>query len=500
MYDTLRSFDCRTLSNRLFVLWLWPLLLVFGLILSAPAVKAAPLPTSFAPLVKELLPSVVNIRASNKSDAAPAQDGQQGPRMPQGLEDFFREFGIPMPNLPNNPNQPSTALGSGFVIDDTGILVTNNHVIDGADEVFVTLQSGEEFVAELVGTDPKTDIAVLKIDTDGFPLKAVPFGDSDQSEVGDWVLAIGNPLGSLGGSVTAGIISARGRNINSGPYDDFIQTDAAINRGNSGGPLFNTRGEVIGINTIILSPNGGSIGIGFSIPSNLASRVIDQLIRFGSTRRGWLGVLIQDINPEMAESLGDPDLKGALVSQVTPGGPAEAAGLEVGDLIVGFDGHPVDSSRSLPILVAETPVGKEVVVKLIRGGSTMKVDVVLGQLEKAEQSQLASNPAPTQEPEEVRYVLGLQLGKITRKLTQRFELDPYAEGLVIVGVEPDSRAAQIRVVPGMVVARVNQRSVTTLEDFEEILEEARDKGRENILLLIKGKQGSRFLTLPLAEE
>ncbi|NQY82105.1 MAG: Do family serine endopeptidase [Alphaproteobacteria bacterium] len=491
-------------AHRVLAVLMYGVLFVATVIAIVFKANAAPAPASFAPLTKQLLPSVVNIRVNVEAiETAEGQGGQQqAPRISPGFEDFFRQFGMPLPDGPQNRDLPSTAMGSGFIIDTSGIVVTNNHVINKADKVFVTLQSGEEFEAELIGTDPKTDLAVLKFDSGSTKLMAVSFGDSDQSEVGDWVLAIGNPFGHLGGSVTAGIISARGRNINAGPYDDFIQIDAAINRGNSGGPLFNMNGKVIGINTAILSPNGGSVGLGFSVPSNLASNVIGQLLEFGATRRGWLGVLIQDITPEIAESLGNRGLKGALVSQVTEKGPAETAGFEVGDLIVSFDGKLVESSQKLPILVAETPVGKEVSVGILRGREPMVLSVMLGQLEKAENLQLSASdkivkPKSAEGREEM---LGLVLSEITDSLAERFEIDPYTEGIVILEVAPTSKAASLGVHPGDVVVKINQKPVSSLAEVKELLELAKSEDRENVLLFLRSQGNARFVALPLKPE
>ena len=285
------------------------------------------------------------------------------PRFPEGspFEDFFKEF------EDRGQARRTQSLGSGFIIDSSGIVVTNNHVIENADKISVILANDEVFEAELIGRDQKTDIAVLKIDPGNTKLSAVSFGDSDELRVGDWVIAIGNPFG-LGGTVTAGIVSARGRDIGSGPYDDFIQTDASINRGNSGGPLFNLDGDVIGINTAIFSQSGGSVGIGFAISANLATQVVQQLQDFGRTRRGWLGVFIQEVTEDIAESLGLKTANGALVASVTENGPADKAGLQAGDVILKFDGKAVEKSRDLPRIVAETTVEKTVEVELVRDG------------------------------------------------------------------------------------------------------------------------------------
>lgn len=454
-------------------------------------------PASFAPMIKEVMPAVVNIHVEATRNA---ESGSAIPQIPQGMEDFFRQFGIPLPDLPEQgEGQRGISVGSGFIIDESGIVITNEHVIRGADKITLMVRNGmktEEFSAELIGSDAKTDLAVLQFDSDGLALKAVTLGDSDDADTGDWVVAIGNPLGRLVGTATAGIISARGRDIGSGPYDDFIQTDAAINQGNSGGPLFNTDGEVIGINTMIVSPNGGSIGLGFAVPSNLAKNVIEQLLEFGTTRRGWLGVLIQDISKDIAESMGNPDVTGALVSEVTRDGPAEAAGFEVGDLITEFDGKDVESSAKLPILVAETEIGKRVAVKILRNGEEKVLKVTLGQLEKAEKNQLAVADA-SKSSASGDSILGLELAEMTASLAKRFKLDSSIDGLVVLKVTKGSKAAKVGIRPGDVVLKVNQISVNALADAREILEEAAGNDRKNVLLFLKTSQGSRFVALPL---
>ncbi|MEL6481195.1 MAG: Do family serine endopeptidase, partial [Pseudomonadota bacterium] len=346
-------------------------------------------PGSFADLAERLSPAVVNISTAQKVEQA--ERGEQ--QVPEGtpFEDLFRDFFER--GRPQGPRQVQS-LGSGFVISAEGYVVTNNHVIEEADEITVNFADGSSLPAELVGTDPKTDIALLKIEPTQ-PLEFVKFGDSEASRVGDWVLAIGNPFG-LGGSVSAGIISARDRNINAGPYDDFIQTDAAINRGNSGGPLFNLDGEVIGVNTAIISPTGGSIGIGFAVPSAIAENVVAQLQEFGQTKRGWLGVRIQTVNDELAEALGLDRPQGALVADVTSEGPAEEGGIEAGDVILKFDGKDISEMRDLPRIVAETAVGSTVRVVVFRKGKTQSVKVTLGLLEE----QASVTPAALQPAEE----------------------------------------------------------------------------------------------------
>ncbi|MEN8195899.1 MAG: Do family serine endopeptidase, partial [Pseudomonadota bacterium] len=351
-------------------------------------------PDSFADLVETLQPAVVNVSTTQMMDGG----GNEGLEFefPEGspFRDFFDQFNRKRGEQEERPRR-AQSLGSGFIIAAEGLVVTNNHVIEGADKITVTLVDDTTYDAELVGRDTKTDLALLKIQADReFPF--VSWGNSDKMRVGDWVIAIGNPLG-LGGTVTAGIVSARQRDIRSGPYDDFLQTDAPINRGNSGGPLFDMNGNVIGINTAIYSQSGGSIGIGFAIPSNLADGVIDQLRNFGTTRRGWLGVQIQQVTDEIAESLGLKDARGALVAGVLDGSPAKAAKMKEGDVILKFDGRNVNESRKLPRIVADTAVGKAVKVVVWRAGDEITVTVTLGELEKFDEANLPAD-APGDEP------------------------------------------------------------------------------------------------------
>ena len=374
--------------SNLKLFYVIPVSLFLVFIVFSTTVGARSAPESFANLAEKLLPAVVNISTT----AVVKQSAGKRPELPQfppgsPFEDFFREFFDR-----NNPKQQrkSTSLGSGFIIDGKGIVITNNHVIQGADEISVVLQNNETLKAEVVGRDIKTDIAVLRVK----PKKDLPFvklGKSDKIRVGDWVVAIGNPFG-LGGTVTAGIVSARGRNINSGPYDDFIQTDASINRGNSGGPLFNMAGEVIGINTAIFSPSGGSIGIGFSIPSSIANSVISQLIKYGKTKRGWLGVRIQSVTDEIAESLGLEKATGALIASVTENSPAAKGGIKAGDVVLRFNSKIVKSMRSLPKIVAETEINKRVDVEVWRGRKKIVTQVSVGELDEEQVTKRVVTP------------------------------------------------------------------------------------------------------------
>ncbi len=450
-------------------------------------------PVTFAELAEEVSPSVVNITTST---TIAGRTGPQGV-VPEGspFEDFFND----LENGERGAPRRSSALGSGFVISSDGYIVTNNHVIEGADEILIEFFPGdaEGVPAELVGTDPNTDIAVLKVDLTG--LEFVEFGDSNDigARVGDWVMAMGNPLGQ-GFSVSAGIVSARNRAL-SGTYDDYIQTDAAINRGNSGGPLFNMDAEVIGVNTAILSPNGGSIGIGFAMSSAVVTNVVDQLIEFGETRRGWLGVRIQDVTPDMIDAIdGLETAAGALVTSV-PAGPAEDAGMLAGDLITTFDGIEIEDTRELVRIVGNSPVGKEVPVVVLRNGETEDLTVVLG---RRETSEAAAFPAAAEEPEtpvEPSAVLGMTLSEITPELEEQFSLEG-ATGLVITDIAPDSDAATKGLVAGDLIVEAGRVEVSTVAEFEEQIAAAREAGRKSVLLLLRRGGDPRFEALLLGDE
>ena len=453
-------------------------------------VGAADRPDSFADQVERLSPAVVNISTTTIVNEGPAMDM---PQFPPGspFEDFFKNFGE------NDRKRRAASLGSGFIIDESGIVVTNFHVIENAEEITVTLSDETVFTAKVLGQDQKTDIAVLKIDPGDVKLTAVPFGDSDSLRVGDWVLAIGNPFG-LGGTVTAGIVSARGRDIGNGPYDDFIQTDASINRGNSGGPLFNTDGEVIGINTAIFSQTGGSVGIGFAISSNLAKRVTSQLAEFGTTRRGWLGVFIQEVTPEIAESLGLDDAVGALVSTVNENSPAEAAGLEPGDVIVSFDGKMIDRMKDLPRIVAETEIGKTVPVMVIRNGSKIEVEVTLGELEKAELVGIVKEEAGgnTESFEK----LGFSVENLTADLAVELGLDAETRGVVVTDVVDGGPAFTKGLRVGDIIKRFGQRRVEDAADLAKSVTQTRESGRAGVLLLVESEGRERFIQIGFAKD
>ncbi|MDB2563491.1 Do family serine endopeptidase [Amylibacter sp.] len=451
-------------------------------------------PESFADLAEELSPSVVNITTS--TTIAGVTD-QARPQIPEGspFEDLFRDF---FNNGEGGQARPrrSSALGSGFVVSSDGYIVTNNHVIDKADEIVIEFFDGKELVAKLVGRDPKTDIAVLKVEASE-PLPFVGFGDSDIARVGDWVMAIGNPLGQ-GFSVSAGIISARNRTLRSGPYDDFIQTDAAINRGNSGGPLFNMSGEVIGVNTAIISPNGGSIGLGFSMSSRVVGRVVKQLKEYGETRRGWLGVQIQDIDSDMAEALGLDKVSGALVSGV-PEGPGADAGIQSGDVIISFDGVEVEDTRGLVTAVGNADVGKVVRVIIFRDGKTKTIKVTLGRREAAEKEKLVP---VTKAPEKIKETekFGMKLLTINSESRIQLNLPEDLEGVAVLDVSETSDAFEKGIRAGDVIVEAGRNKIADVNDISKIFEDAIEAGRKSILLLVLRGDNSRFVGLSLSEK
>jgi serine protease Do len=496
--------------------------------LAAPAatpVFAHPAPDSFADLAQSLLPAVVNVSSSMAAKAS--ADAPEMPVFPPGspFEQYFKDFmnrhhgggnggggndenggggddddpgqGQDSPDQgPVHPHRMQS-LGSGFIIDPAGYIVTNNHVIEGADEITVTLQDNTTLTATVVGHDDRTDLALLKVQSDK-PLPAVKFGDSDASRVGDWVLAIGNPFG-LGGSVTAGIVSARGRDIQQGPYDDFIQTDAAINKGNSGGPLFNMSGDVIGINTAILSPSGGSIGLGFAIPSGEAKVVIDQLRQFHRPRRGWLGVRIQQVTPDIAETLGLHGAEGALVAGVNTGGPADRAHLQNGDVILTFNSQKLHESRTLSRVVAETPIDQKVPVEIWRNGKPVTIQVVVAEMPD-DAKPAAAPDTPRKMPASTTVDLGnlgMKVAPISGELRQRFKLDDKQKGVVITDVAQDGTAADRGLKAGDVIVEVQQQSVSSPADIQKHLTDARGQGRKSALLLVQGKDGMRWVPLPV---
>ncbi|MEM8839773.1 MAG: DegQ family serine endoprotease, partial [Pseudomonadota bacterium] len=459
-------------------------------------------PDSVADLAEDLPKAVVNISTAQNISGNNNDRGPVRPELPEGspFQEFFEEFYNREGRGRNQPRRVQS-LGSGFVIDPDGIIITNNHVIADADEITANFADGTKLVATVIGRDEKTDLAVLKVEPES-PLPSVEFGRSSDMRVGDWVMAIGNPFG-LGGTVTAGIVSAINRDINAGPYDNFIQTDAAINRGNSGGPLFNRDGQVIGINTAIFSPSGGgSVGIGFSVPSDTAVAVISQLRAFGETRRGWLGVRIQQVTDDIAEGLGIDEPRGALVAGVTEGGPAAKAGILSGDVVLEFDGRRVEQMRDLPRMVADTPVGKEVDVLVLRKGQEETVQVNLGRLEEGEK--VAANEVQPQAEEEEKEttlsLLGLTIEVLSDELRENFKIPEQTKGVVITAVEEGSSAEEKGVRAGEVILEVSQEAVTEPADVKARVEALSSEDRKSALLLLSGADGElRFVALKIEE-
>lgn len=494
-------------------------LTLLPLSVSFPAPAANFGPPSLAPLVDQLIPAVVNISSTVKMGPMEGMDedsgeqdrgqGQSGPQkmpdmphFPPGspFEDFFNEF----MNKHGGEGQqaPATSLGSGFIIDaDKGYIVTNAHVVQDAEKVRVTLHDDTTMPAEIIGKDEKIDLALLKVDVSKHKLTAVHFGDSGPLRVGDWVLAIGNPFG-LGGTVTTGIISAQARDIQAGPYDDFIQTDASINRGNSGGPMFDMAGNVIGINTAIYSPSGGSVGIGFAIPSNLAKPVIDQLIKYGHTRRGWMGVRIQSVTEDIAESLGLPMHNGALVASITPGGPAEKSGLKPGDVILNFDGKDVTQMRSLPRIVAETDIGKAAPIVYWRDGKKINGSVTIGELEKAEKDGLLKDAVnqdetSTQAQGTAVSSVGLSLRSITDTDRTTYNIPTEVQGVVVTAVAPGKEASDKGMAIGDVIVEINQQAAKDTKTAIDLIAGALKAGKTSVLLLVNREGDVRFVALKL---
>ena len=464
---------------------IWLMALTLALVL-AQAISARALPQSFADLADKISPAVVNITTSTVVE----QGTGPMPMVPEGspFEDFFKRFQDQMPE--GSRPRRSTALGSGFVISEDGYVVTNNHVIKDADEIEIEFFTGERLAAKVVGADPKVDIALLKVEPEK-PLTFVKFGDSDTARVGDWVLAMGNPLGQ-GFSLSAGIVSARNRAL-SGTYDDYIQTDAAINRGNSGGPLFNMDGDVVGVNTAILSPTGGSIGIGFSMASNVVTRVVDQLREFGETRRGWLGVRIQDVTDDVAEAMGLEKVAGALVTDV-PEGPAAEAGMLAGDVILSFDGRDVADTRGLVRQVGNTAVGKAVRVVVFRDGKTRTLKVTLGRREEAEGAIPVAQPGEPEAPQ-TKSMMGLTVQPLDDELRAQLDLDAGIAGLVVTNVDELSEAYEKGLRAGDVITEAGQKKVASIPDLDARITEAREAGRKSILLLVRRAGEPRFMAL-----
>ncbi len=485
-----------------------------------PPAIAAQGPASVADLAEGLLDAVVNISTSQTVKEDGEGDGAVPmPQVPEGspFQEYFKDFFGDKGGAQGDESRKVQSLGSGFVIDaEKGFVVTNNHVIADADEIEVNFNDGSKLKAELVGKDIKTDLAILKVDPTKHKLKAVQFGNSEKARIGDWVLAIGNPFG-LGGTVTAGIISARKRDINSGPYDDFIQTDAAINRGNSGGPLFDMDGKVIGINTAIISPSGGSIGIGFAIPAEMAVGVIDQLKEFGEVRRGWLGVRIQPVTEDIAQSLGLKEAKGALIAGLIENSGVDNKAIEAGDVVIRYEGKPVNTARDLPRLVAETPVGKEVEIVVVRQGEEKTVKVKLGRLVEDDKSTEAATedqaplpegeggdegvetpdtPKKEQKSEAGPSVLGMKLSELNDDVRGEFGIAEDVEGVAVLYVSPGSAAGEKRIETGDVIVDIGQVTVKTPDDVKKRIDALRREGRKNALLMLASRSGElRFVTV-----
>jgi serine protease Do len=465
------------------------------LLLSAPAVASAASlpPETFADLAAKVSPAVVNISSTRHADGS-AEMGVPFDFPPGSpFEQFFKHFR----EQQGHGGQEVTALGSGFVIDASGYVVTNEHVVDAATEIHVTLSNGKDYPAKLIGADKKTDLALLKVDA-GQPLAFVPWGDSDKARVGDWVLAVGNPFG-LGGTVTTGIISARGRDIHSGPFDDFLQIDASINRGNSGGPTFNLDGEVIGINSVIASPNGGSVGIGFAIPSDLARPVVEALRQSGRVERGWIGVGIQDVTPELGQSLGLDPARGALVASVQPDGPAAAAQVEQGDVILSFDGKEVNETHDLPRLVAATPAGRRVDLVVWREGVRKDLTLVVAKMKDESQVAAGDGRSGPASDSAAQRLLGVQLAALTNDLRQQLGLADDIQGVAIVDVAEGSPAARQGLQQGDIIEQVARRKVASPADVDRLVEQSAGKAPSALLLLVNRQGNEIFLAVKVGK-
>jgi serine protease Do len=487
---------------------------------NAPAVtepvpqNVAPVWPGYADLIEKVMPAVVSVTTKRNGNALVGGE-QEFQGDPEEFERFFEEFegpgsemfkrfmerfgrgGQPFEGMPRGfgprGEMPMAGAGTGFIFHEDGYVATNNHVVAGADEVTVTLHDGREFQAEVIGTDPDTDLAVLKISADE-PLPYVEFADSDKVRVGDPVVAIGNPFG-LGGTVTAGIVSADGRMIGAGRYDDFLQIDAPINRGNSGGPTFDLEGKVIGINTAIHSPTGGNVGIGFAIPANQAQRIIEDLHEDGKVDRGWLGVHIQGLDEDLAQSLGLDEDKGALIAQVTPDSPAASAGFKQGDVILRYNDQQIEDLRDLTSAVADTKAGTEVDVVVWRDGSENTIQAEIGQMPGQEQMAALSGDEQPEESDAPK--LGLMLSQLTPEAREQFELPADAQGVVVTDVQPGSPAAEKGLQQGDVILEANRKPVSDPKAIADAVREAAERGDETLLLLVQRDGQNRFVAVGL---
>jgi serine protease Do len=443
----------------------------------------------FAPLVAKVKAAVVNISTAGAVTAADTGDMQQMPNIPEGspLDDMMRQFFQHQHR--GGGTQQQHAMGSGFIVDAAGYIVTNNHVIDHADKITVTLDDGSSFPAKVIGRDDKTDVALLKIDA-GKSLPYVAFGNSDREQVGDWVVAVGNPFG-LGGTVTAGIVSAHGRNINEGPYDDFLQIDAPINPGNSGGPLFDQSGQVIGIDTAIYSPNGGSVGIGFAVPSNIASRVVAQLREHGSVTRGWLGVQMQPMTEALAKAVGMKGERGVLVNDVMAGSPANRADLHQGDVILSFNGAPIKDARDLARDVANTNAGQAANLGMWRDGHKQTIAVTIGTQSPEKTAAAGERDSPER--------VGMALAPLSQNEREQLGLDPSAKGVLVAKVEPGSRAEQSGLQAGDLIRRIGNDSVSSPSDAVAKIHQAERDRKEALPLLVTRSGTTYYLALQLRQ-
>ncbi len=482
---------------------------LLGFVLVAPAF-ARGAPESFADLVVKVKPAVVNISTTQKSEGPQARgDMPQMPDLPEDspFRDFFEKFFQNRPGAPGGPGQAPraerkvNALGSGFIVDPTGYVVTNNHVIAKATDIKVKLTDGSEHTAKLIGRDEKTDLALLKIESSK-PLPFVPWGDSDKAREGDWILAVGNPFG-LGGTVTAGIISARGRDLSSGPYDDYMQIDAPINRGNSGGPSFNMDGQVIGVNTAIFSPTGGSVGIGFAVPANMAKAVIEELRNSGRVDRGWLGVQIQPVTDDVAAALGLKEPKGALVAGLTDNSPAGKAGIKQGDVILSFNGTKINELRDLTRVVASARKNTRAQVEVWRQGKPQTIGVMIAGMPNADKVAVAAPDAGKTEPAKTAETgieqLGLKLAPASADTRSRFGLKDEVKGAVIVGIDAGAPAADRGIQLGDVIVGIGQDRVTSVPDLVSKVKRATDQKQKAVLLLIDRKGNERYVPVPLSK-